>query len=338
MPAEFVRRVRADFKLQILTIFVACVVTAIVPFAIYRFAIGDLVAGFIDVTLAVLFTVAIGYAVATGRAYRVSVFCVGVYTLGIAAITHHNGLPGMLWLYPSLVCNYLLVTRRHALLASTLGLALLLVNRQAIPEALLLWSGVASGLIVGLFSYVFARVTDHQRERLEAVARLDPLTGAPNRRALDADLQGLASQGAAPPPMGLLLLDLDHFKRINDHHGHNAGDEVLVAFAALLRGNLRHPDRSYRLGGEEFVVLLPQASAPTLQQVAERLRQRTHSEIDTPSGPVSVSIGAALRHPGEPYEAWLRRADAALYAAKDGGRNQVVMAGGDATMEEPATV
>jgi diguanylate cyclase (GGDEF)-like protein len=326
MGADLVRRIRGDFKLQILTIFLACVVTAIVPFAAYRFATGNLVAGLVDVAMVLLFIGAVGYAVATGRSHGVSLFCVVVYTVGIAAITRLGGLPGLLWIYPSLVCNYLLVSRRHALLASAVGLGLLLANHQVVPDTLLLGSSVATALIVVLFSYIFARVTDQQRERLEVAARLDPLTGAPNRRALDADVQGLMAQAAAPP-MGLMLLDLDHFKHINDRHGHDEGDQVLVAFAALLRSNLRHPDRSYRLGGEEFVVLLPQATAHTLHQVAERLRQRTQREIGTASGGVTVSIGAAMRRPAEPFDAWVKRADKALYQAKHAGRNRLVIAG-----------
>jgi diguanylate cyclase (GGDEF)-like protein len=119
------------------------------------------------------------------------------------------------------------------------------------------------------------------------------------------------------------ILDLDHFKRINDAHGHKAGDAVLVAAAHALRAHLRAEDQLGRLGGEEFLVLLPDTEARAAAHVAEKLRAEV-ARAPTPVA-VTVSIGVAAWD-GEAPEALLHRADEALYAAKQAGRDRVMAA------------
>jgi len=179
-------------------------------------------------------------------------------------------------------------------------------------------------LVVSLFAFTFAARTETQRVRLESLATRDPLTGTENRRAMEEELllavESAARSGAA---YAVVMLDLDFFKRINDQHGHDAGDRVLIAFADLVRHNTRKLDRLFRFGGEEFVLLLPGADPSALQRVTEQLRQRIAMELVGPGGPVTCSLGAAALLPGEGWPDWLARADAALYRAKQGGRNRV---------------
>lgn len=123
------------------------------------------------------------------------------------------------------------------------------------------------------------------------------------------------------------MLDLDHFKRINDRHGHAEGDRVLVRFAARLRDELRGVDLAARYGGEEFLAILPGADAAQAVRAAERIRARTASgDEDDPLAPpaVTVSIGIATWRPDDTPEGLVARADAALYRAKDGGRDRCV--------------
>ena len=161
---------------------------------------------------------------------------------------------------------------------------------------------------------------------LERMSRTDFLTGLHNRRHVEDHLTML---GAAAKrhgyPLTVLLLDLDHFKRINDTLGHAAGDQVLVEVGSRLAGSLRVEDVLGRWGGEEFLVLLPHTSGEAAAVLAERLR---HVVGDTPvttgEGPVRVTVslgGAAAEAPGE--HDLLRLADEQLYAAKDGGRDRV---------------
>jgi len=122
------------------------------------------------------------------------------------------------------------------------------------------------------------------------------------------------------------MLDLDHFKRVNDQYGHAVGDQVLVAFSALCRQQARSTDLFARMGGEEFVILLPDSDLNAAQQRLERLRSDLHTHpIDTVQGPlnISVSIGLASSRPHETLEQLLQRADTQVYNAKAQGRNRI---------------
>ena len=157
----------------------------------------------------------------------------------------------------------------------------------------------------------------------EEAARTDPLTGLWNRRALDE----LVARGVQTP-VGTLALDLDHFKAINDHFGHDGGDEVLRHVADTLRGELRGDDRAFRVGGEEFVVLLPESSWQGARATGERLRARVArhpvSLGDDRLVEVRCSIGVSLWSDGTEFAEVLKEADDALYRAKEAGRNRVV--------------
>jgi diguanylate cyclase (GGDEF)-like protein len=155
---------------------------------------------------------------------------------------------------------------------------------------------------------------------------LDPLTGLFNRNALEQRLSELDGQ-PCDPGEGLshafLLCDLDHFKRVNDQFGHAAGDAVLQDVAYTMRAALQAGDSIYRVGGEEILVMLPGAGHADALEIAERLRVEVHDR--RPVGvPVSLSIGVAVAEPGSvDCDDMLSRADAALYAAKAGGRDRV---------------
>ena len=156
----------------------------------------------------------------------------------------------------------------------------------------------------------------------------DHLTGAPSRRAFfEAAERELARARRHGSGLGLLLVDADHFKRINDTYGHSVGDEVLRDLVKRTRLVIRKVDYCARLGGEEFGVLLPDASFEMARGVAERLRaalDRSAEGAARDSGPVyTVSIGLAMLQKGESFAELMARADAALYAAKAGGRNRV---------------
>lgn len=164
-------------------------------------------------------------------------------------------------------------------------------------------------------------------EQLLVLATTDPLTSALNRRAFqeraDHELQRSQRQHN---PLCLAMLDLDHFKRVNDQYGHAVGDQVLVAFSALCRQQARSTDLFARFGGEEFVILLPDTSLEAAQQRLERLRGALQGQaIDTAHGPlhVSVSIGLTSAQPGDTLQQLLQQADTQLYNAKAQGRNRI---------------
>ena len=131
-------------------------------------------------------------------------------------------------------------------------------------------------------------------------------------------------------PLSLLMLDIDHFKRINDTHGHAAGDKVLRAVAASIKGQLRNVDMVFRFGGEEFLILLSNTGRDAAAVVGERLRQAAQAQeywADDIRIDLTVSLGCSTLLPAESAESLLRRADSALYVAKREGRNRLAMAG-----------
>ncbi|MNQ62500.1 Diguanylate cyclase DosC [compost metagenome] len=159
----------------------------------------------------------------------------------------------------------------------------------------------------------------------------DPLTGTGNRIAMDQTLQREIDMARRhTQPLSLLMLDIDHFKRINDTHGHSAGDEVLKAVANSIKNQLRNVDMVFRFGGEEFLILLSNTSREAAAMVGERLRYAAQAEdyqADETLIELTVSLGCSTLLPGESAQSLLRRADSALYVAKREGRNRLAMAG-----------
>lgn len=209
------------------------------------------------------------------------------------------------------------------------------VLRASVLAGTLLWAAIFGSYVSGLRNKLHFRNSE-LREALEVVhhaARHDHLTQAYNRRYV---MQTLASEKARADrtrrAFSVIILDLDHFKIINDRYGHLAGDRVLIGFSERTKGTLRAMDfigsegaRTFgRYGGEEFIVLLPETDLGGGYRCAERIRYVTEDEPFDDVFKVSVSGGVAEYRLGESIEDTLRRADAALYRAKDNGRNCVV--------------
>jgi diguanylate cyclase (GGDEF)-like protein len=175
---------------------------------------------------------------------------------------------------------------------------------------------------------------------LHGMANTDARTGLANTRAFDTMLEDALSARGDGESVAVLMLDLDHFKDFNDRYGHPSGDEALRTFAGILRSCLRDGDIASRYGGEEFAVVLPGVDDSTALAVAERIRSRTDSTLISLApgitDRISVSIGVACA-PGQAQDrvTLLRRADEALYKAKEGGRNQVVFAGDRDALDPP---
>jgi diguanylate cyclase len=198
------------------------------------------------------------------------------------------------------------------------------------PSLRRLWASV--GLVglasaVGLAASVKMQLQSQKRliDSYMAEARTDPLTGLANRRALDQELnRRIAQRQRQQIPVTLLLVDLDHFKDFNDTHGHQGGDEMLRAVARLLTGTSREMDLASRYGGDELALVLPGVTWQEAMPVAERVRssvcESTHRYREGDLR-VTVSVGLAEATLSDDSEELVRRADAALYAAKKAGRN-----------------
>lgn len=239
------------------------------------------------------------------------------------------------------------------------------VETRSVPILLIMEAGdlarMAKGLEIGANDYLVQPIDRHEmiarmrtqfrhkryQDRLRAsyreslsLAVTDPLTGLYNRRYYDVHLKGQLERAAATDkPLAILMIDIDHFKLINDSHGHAVGDEVLAELACRIVRSVRNFDTVSRLGGEEFAVVMPDANAEQAIGVAERLRAavaETPMTVSTPEGRITVtaSVGVALSlDGGEPAEELCERADRAMYEAKRQGRNRVIVAPTDGRPE-----
>lgn len=184
--------------------------------------------------------------------------------------------------------------------------------------SMVLWT-VALAIVL-LLAVMSDRIALLRRER-----DMDPLTGLLNRRGFEESAATTLSTRSAAPAC-ILVCDIDFFKQVNDRYGHAAGDAVLMEFGAILRHTLRTSDIAGRIGGEEFAIVLPATAYPDALKIAERLRltlmNRAFDALPK-SAEVTASFGLAQLMPGESLQSAMRRADASLYGAKDGGRNQI---------------
>lgn len=236
---------------------------------------------------------------------------------------------------------HLYTNRRGVLIAlGVYGLSFMIVIAQVIRwnmqghdngyGALIIQTYAMTGVLLG-FMLILAsyrnRTIRLQTEyaMLAATAHTDTLTGLPNRRQLYSELNALiASVADHGRPFCLCLFDLDHFKQINDHHGHLAGDQALKAVAQSVRAHLRATDRLARWGGEEYAILLPETLAGQALDVIERVRVTLQTVVVPGGACITASFGLTAYQPGDSSETLLHRADENLYAAKRAGRNRVV--------------
>jgi diguanylate cyclase (GGDEF)-like protein len=207
---------------------------------------------------------------------------------------------------------------------------LLVVRNPNRPDAslpsLLAVIGISLSLLLGALILVWSR--NERMQELEREAGQDPLTGLKNRRRFEEDLKLAMARGRREGTTGaMLMLDLDHFKEVNDTHGHPAGDEVIKEVAEVLRGRSRESDVLARLGGDEFAVVLPRCSPAEARIAAEAIATAIRDHLPSEEGvePLTASVGVAVfgDHPRSSISSVISEADAAMYAAKDGGRDGI---------------
>jgi diguanylate cyclase (GGDEF)-like protein len=206
-----------------------------------------------------------------------------------------------------------LATLRRLEAAATLALLLLLV-------------GVGLGIMRPMVNRICAdrRRLEEANQALARLAVTDQLTGASNRlrlgRVMDAEIE---RSRRYEQPLSVIMFDIDHFKQVNDTHGHGAGDDLLRELARLVMDSIRTADTLFRYGGEEFLVTVPQTGLEAAASLAEKLRRLVAAHVFPLGLSATISLGVAELEPGETVEALMARVDAALYRAKQGGRNRV---------------
>lgn len=180
-------------------------------------------------------------------------------------------------------------------------------------------------IVIGIWKWIVHN--KHMTNSLQRLATTDDLTGAYNRRWFGEVIKYEVHRAVRyADTLSLVMLDLDHFKKVNDTYGHHAGDEVLKTVADIVKGNIRATDIFARVGGEEFTVLAPATHLEGAEVVAEKLRKRIERRTFETVGTLTASFGVAEFNRDEAVDALIKRADDALYEAKKHGRNRVVIA------------
>jgi diguanylate cyclase (GGDEF)-like protein len=320
-------RLKTDLRLSIITLLGVSGLIGITPFAVMRFLQDNLLAGVVDLGIMSSIFGGMVYAWVTGDTARSGFFMAVVCASGAIAVGAIVGEPGLFWLYPVLVTSFFLTESRYAMVINIAAVVGLMVHGVAFSSSVQMWTFATTAVVVSCCAYAFAHRNEDQRERLEHLATVDPLTGVKNRRSMDEELAVATSVSARHGiSQGLVLLDIDHFKKVNDVYGHSVGDEVLKELVALIQQNIRRSDQLFRFGGEEFVLLMSGVDEAGLRAVMHNLQEIIRRFLRHPGGPVTASFGVAVLGPDESPEDWFSRADAALYKAKESGRDQVVYA------------
>jgi diguanylate cyclase (GGDEF)-like protein len=328
---RFFKRLRQDFQLSIMTLMGIFGVLGIAPYAIYRLSSGDLIVGIADSVIVCSTVLAVAYAWRTGDTVKPGIYLCVLFATAATLVAIKLGVNGLFWIYPLILFNFFMVSPGKALIATTLVLLTLGIYGKTHPGEVFesdyqMISFLVTAMMASTLSFIFAYRTRSQRDQLQQLAIQDPLTGARNRRAMNEELKIAAATSRRHGTVySILIMDLDHFKTINDNYGHQAGDQVLMDFVQLIKSYSRKEDRLFRFGGEEFLLLLHNTNRAGLLSAAEQLQHQIREQLIGPGGPVTMSIGGAVHRPKEHWEETLQRADKRLYRAKSSGRNCIVI-------------
>lgn len=298
----------------------------ILPFAIYRLLNSDWYVAAADSAMVIgMFMIGV-YVYLSREAKFARIALAAIAVSGVVTVIHLKGYTLLYWVYPTMVGVFYILTPKTALLVTSFGVIALVPALLRDMDNMEFMAALMTLLVMNLYAYVFSYKMYEQSKQLSLLIRKDPLTGVGNRRALEEKLdEYTASQQRTQMIASLIMIDLDHFKNINDVYGHIVGDQVLIKLTEIINSRIRISDNLYRFGGEEFVVIAVGTPASSAETLAEDLRELIELATLLPNA-ITISIGVAEYVEGETGESWIQRCDKALYEAKNMGRNRVCVA------------
>jgi len=299
----------------------------LIPFTFYRLMIGDYVIATVDFMISVGLITIVLQTLFNKKSKILNAIAVAFFMSGVAWIMNMKGLNMVFWAFPTIGFTYFIVKSYEALTVNLIFIAvitLIFADELTKQQALSIYPSL---ILVCLFGFGFSLCSEGQNEKLLRRVSVDTLTGVKNRRSFDDKVyEILESYKRNPTPVSMLILDLDHFKKINDSFGHKQGDQILKDFTKTLQSIVRTTDYVYRFGGEEFVVLANNSTLENAAVLAESIREFVTQTACLSKYDVTVSIGVAEIKDKDDPDSWFRRADRALYESKDSGRNKVTLA------------
>jgi diguanylate cyclase (GGDEF)-like protein len=324
------------FYTHVMIVVCFCGVSFGIPFAIYHVIWGEAIIALVLLPVVAVQLFALNSLIRNGYSAIAALTIAVLQTAGSSYFAIELGLMSSYWLFASGVANYYIVDRRIALPLNVLAGAI--VASLAFDDASIAVRYVSSFAMINVFLFGFSRQLEKKNLLLDKMLTIDPLTLAGNRTALEDSLRRVKSQfDRYQVPVTVIMIDLDHFKRINDTFGHSQGDKVLQEISGLIRKRLRDADTLYRFGGEEFIIIAENTSLNQAAYLAEDIRRMIASspgllvalktEFDDSAcelgSQLTVSMGVAQLRQEETADNWVNRADKALYKAKSVGRNWV---------------
>lgn len=237
---------------------------------------------------------------------------------------HTQGIIAALWTYPVILFYYCAMEDRKAWFANAVTLVCVTPQAWVVLDAELASQVTATLIAVSVFSAISSRASTTYQKTLEDRIISDPLTGLLNRTVLKVTLNAAVEHyQRLGTPMTLMLLDLDHFKQVNDTYGHDTGDKVLVEVSNIIKESTRLSDSCFRIGGEEFLCLLYGSDLENGKRIADKIRLQLQRKEIIPGLVTTTSIGVATIRRDDTWQSWNSRTDKCLYQAKHAGRNTV---------------
>ena len=319
-------RLKTDFNFALVTALAVITIVAVGPFMAWLLLRGEYLTAAADSVVVLVAIATLVHIWRGGDVYRYGVGIAVSASATVMALSLMGAGSGVFWTYAVIVVNALLLkSQRFAVLLSAAMIFVGGVFGDVYQGDFQRITFMVTSMLTMSFAWIFTSRHLLLQDQLKMMALQDPLTGLGNRRAYQNEIASVVhALGQAGMHGGLAILDVDEFKAINDTRGHEYGDEVLRRLGALLNHKLRSTDHVFRMGGEEFVVLMPGADDAVMRTRMEQLRAAVEAGIGQAPGEVTVSIGIANWRPGDDETSWMMKADAAMYAAKNGGRNRVV--------------
>ena len=296
--------------------------SGVAPFAVIRLLNAEWLAAVIDIVIVTGFVVLGTYVYRTRQVRFASFVLAALCATGVVSTVYLNGVQQVYWAYPALMAVFYLIRPREAVVFALVIIGALIPPMLEAGQSMQTTTLMITIVVMSAFAFAFSTITNRQRAQLIKLATKDPLTGAGNRRALETKISEIvANYDRKPVDASLIILDLDHFKTVNDIHGHAAGDKILQRITEIVNLRIRITDSLYRIGGEEFVVVIEGQHLDRASHLAEQLRTLVEANELVPDHSVTISLGVAQLLEGETGSDWMHRADAALYDAKRAGRN-----------------
>ncbi|GAA6154295.1 GGDEF domain-containing protein [Pseudoteredinibacter isoporae] len=295
---------------------------AIVPFAILAFTSGQFWLGSCLLTFVATLAFNTVCVIRRGREFFHYSIVVSFLIAALTLAVHHKGVESVFWVFPVVATSIFVLPMRVALFFSiSLTTSVFVLMFLEMSAAIALRASLSLGITIAI-NCVVVYIIQELQDKLRRVSQEDPLTELSNRRLLDDELATAIEQYKKKNISAVvLLIDVDCFKTINDNFGHDIGDRIIKAIADTIKRNTRSQDMIFRLGGDEFLVLLNGTQWPEAETITENIRMASQKLSEQEDFSVSVSIGASEIHCGVDKSAWMREADMAMYQAKMGGRN-----------------